>query len=82
MHGLLPDQAHRRAALGHRGRTATATTQSREAAQFAAAWKAGEGRLAGLLSNSHLITAAGAGRIIWKGSPELVLSSVADALTP
>lgn len=53
-----------------------------DAAQFAAAWKAGERRLAGLSSNSHLITAAGADHVIWKESPELVLSSVADALTP
>lgn len=52
------------------------------AAQFAAAWNAGERRLAGLSTNSHFITATGADHIIWKGSPELVLSSVADALTP
>lgn len=53
-----------------------------DAAQFDAAWKAGERRLAGLSSNSHLITAAGADHIIWERRPELVLSSVAEALTP
>lgn len=53
-----------------------------DAAKVTAAWKAGQRRLAGLSSNSHLVTAAGADHIIWQGRLDLVLSAVANALTP
>lgn len=53
-----------------------------DAAKVTAAWKAGQRRLAGLSSNSHLVTAVGADHIIWQGRLDLVLSAVANALTP
>ena len=53
-----------------------------DAAKVAAAWKAGQHRLAGLSSDSHLSTAPGADHIIWERRPDLVLSTVVDALTP
>ena len=53
-----------------------------DAAKFTAAWKAGQRRLAGLSSDSHLVTAADADHLIWLWRLDLVLSTVADALTP
>ena len=53
-----------------------------DASKLTAAWKAGQQRLAGLSSNSHLVTATGADHIIWERRPDLVLSTVADAITP
>ena len=52
-----------------------------DAAKFAAAWKAGQRRLADVSSANHLITAAGADSNIWLWSPDLVESAVAEALT-
>ena len=53
-----------------------------DAAKFTAAWNAGQRRLAGVSSDSHLVTADGADSIIWLWRLDLVLSTVADALTP
>ncbi len=52
-----------------------------DAAKFTAAWNAGQRRLAGVSSDSHLVTAEGADSIIWLWRLDLVLSTVADALT-
>ena len=52
-----------------------------DTAKFVAAWKAGQRRLAGLSSDSHIVTAADADHLIWLWRLDLVLSTVADALT-
>jgi pimeloyl-ACP methyl ester carboxylesterase len=52
-----------------------------DAAKFAAAWNAGQRRLAGVSRDSHLVTADGADSIIWLWRLDLVLSTVTDALT-
>ena len=53
-----------------------------DAAKFTAAWKAGQERMAGMSLDPHLVTAAGSDTIIWLWRLDLVLSTVADALTP
>ncbi len=53
-----------------------------DATKFTAAWNAGQRRLAGLSSDSHIVTAADADHVIWLWRLDLVLSTVADALTP
>ena len=53
-----------------------------DAAKYTAAWNGGQRRLAGLSSDSHIVTAADADHIIWLWRLDLVLSTVADALTP
>ena len=53
-----------------------------DAAKFAVAWNAGHERMAGVSSDSHLVTAEGADSIIWLWRLDLVLSTVADAMTP
>jgi pimeloyl-ACP methyl ester carboxylesterase len=52
-----------------------------DAAKFAAAWRDGQRRLAGLSSDSHIVIAADADHLIWLWRLDLVLSTVADALS-
>jgi pimeloyl-ACP methyl ester carboxylesterase len=53
-----------------------------DAAKWTAAWNAGQRRLAGLSSDAHIVTAPDADDIIWLWRLDLVLSTVADALSP
>jgi pimeloyl-ACP methyl ester carboxylesterase len=53
-----------------------------DADTFEAAWTAGQRRLARLASDSHVVTAPGADDVIWRSHPDLVVSTVTDALTP
>ena len=53
-----------------------------DADKFAAAWTVGQRRLASLASGSHVVTATGADDVVWRSHPDLVVSTVTDALTP
>ena len=52
-----------------------------DAAKVVAAWQDGQARLAGLSSDSQIVTAADADHLVWLWRLDLVLSTVADART-